>query len=116
MANEIVLELAFKLEYIKCLSYECVERSYWESIVKYLKKNNISVHAYANPSPIEIYGDDLDSERLLEDIKVISDPQKVQAFKTFHGTSFYTGCNLLGKLFDQYNDEDEDEIIGHTCK
>ena len=100
--EEVVLKLQFNIEYIDCVSYRCVSKSYWESILRILKTNHdIEIQPYSNPSPMELYGDSMDSKTLMEEICVISDPILVKAFKTFHGESFCNDIDVFDDLFEK---------------
>ena len=102
--KDVILEISFDMENIDCIAYQCVSLSYWKIIQNtLLTRSDIRVQVHSNPSPIEIYGEEYLSSRLIKDIKVITDPKKVEAFKTFHGESFYTGFDFFSSLFEQVN-------------
>jgi len=100
--EEVILKMPFNIEYVDCISYRCVPQSYWENIKKILRTHpEIVIQPYSNPSPIELFGDEMNSKKLIKKISVISDPDKVAAFKIFHGQCFCNDMDPFDDLFEQ---------------
>ena len=99
--GEIVLELAFEIENVSCISYKCVLESYWEKILGVLETNpDIVIEPKIYQNRMELFGNKFTSKRFIEEINVIVDPDKISAFKTFYGEIFFTGINILDELFN----------------
>lgn len=104
---DIVLEFSFDMQNVDCISMMVIKNKLWKDIKKFLNENKEKdvVHAYANPSPVEIYGPEFTGEDLLTRIRVHENSEYVKAFKVVHGTEHYTGCHLLERLVDEYKED-----------
>ncbi len=99
---QAILKLEFDLEDVDCVTYRCVSQKYWETILSVLKtQSKINVQPYSSPSPMELYGMKLTSKELIKKIVVISDPEKVSAFKIFHGEFFCNDTDPFDDLFEK---------------
>jgi hypothetical protein len=102
--KEVVLNIGFGLENVECIAYVLISEKKWNHVKKYLEMypNEMRVHAYSNPSPMELMGDEFNGTKLLKQINVISDRKKVDAFKILHGKSLANDDNILEKMLDKY--------------
>lgn len=107
--KEYLLQLDFELKNVQCTCFLVVPHSKYRKLLSILKHNNIKLECYASKPPIEIYGTAFDSKKLLQEIYVTKDLQKVEAFKTVFGNSFEHDDNPLKKLFDEINENYRDE-------
>jgi hypothetical protein len=114
--SEVLLELTHP-DNNTLTSYVCVTNEKFRSLMDSFE--NKSIHAKLGNTPHKelILRDDF-----VDFINVISDQNKISAFKTLHGTSHSTGINLLNLLFIinnmktpaqfVYDDDDEEDDDG----
>lgn len=104
-SSDCVVHTSFEFDSITCVAYRLIAKSEWRSLLRTIKKYDVNMDFYTCASPIEIYGENWTSKDIIKNVRVIVDPDKVAAFKQFHGDSFYTEFDFFGELIEKCKDK-----------
>lgn len=105
-ADDVILKSTFDINTIECVHFKLVARSEFQQFKEWLHTHTAFVaEPYHSCPPSESYGDTMTALELLDTLEVIEDPDKVQAFRMFHGDEFFVADDLLNRVFEEMDDD-----------